>query len=33
MNRYTPLTNPDSTVSALVIDTQALLDLLYDAAA
>ncbi|OPA99141.1 hypothetical protein BFW88_00340 [Pseudomonas fluorescens] len=33
MNRYTPLTGHDSTIPALVIDTQAPLDVLYDAAA
>ena len=33
MNRYMPLTGHDSTIPALVIDTQAPLDVLYDAAA
>ena len=33
MNRYTPLTGHDSTIPALVIDTQAPLDVLYEAAA
>ncbi len=33
MTRYMPLTGHDSTIPALVIDTQAPLDVLYDAAA
>lgn len=33
MNRYMPLTGHDSTIPALVIDSQAPLDVLYDAAA
>ncbi|QOY70505.1 MULTISPECIES: hypothetical protein [Pseudomonas] len=33
MTRYIPLTGHDSTIPALVIDTQAPLDVLYDAAA
>lgn len=33
MNRYMPLTGHDSTIPALVIDTQAPVDVLYDAAA
>ena len=33
MNRYMPLTGHDSLIPALVIDTQAPLDVLYDAAA
>lgn len=32
MNRYMPLTGHDSTVPALLIDTQAPLDVLHDAA-
>ena len=33
MNRYIPLTGHDSTIPALVIDTQAPLDVLHEAAA
>lgn len=33
MNRYMPLTGHDSTIPALVIDTQAPLDVLHEAAA
>jgi hypothetical protein len=33
MNRYMPLTGHDCTVPALLIDTQAPLDVLYEAAA
>ncbi len=33
MTRYMALTGHDSTIPALVIDTQAPLDVLYDAAA
>ncbi|WP_258197738.1 MULTISPECIES: hypothetical protein [Pseudomonas] len=33
MNRYMPLTGHDATIPALVIDTQAPLDVLYNAAA
>ena len=33
MNRYIPLTGHDSAIPALLIDTQAPLDVLYDAAA
>ena len=33
MNRYMPLTGHDCTVPALIIDTQAPLDVLHDAAA
>jgi len=32
MNRYIPLTGHDCTVPALIIDTQAPLDVLHDAA-
>jgi len=32
MNRYMPLTGHDCTVPALIIDTQAPLDVLHDAA-
>jgi len=33
MNRYMPLTGHDCTIPALIIDTQAPLDVLYEAAA
>ncbi|WP_460132373.1 hypothetical protein [Pseudomonas sp. S1_E04] len=33
MNRYIPLRGHDSTIPALMIDTQAPIDVLYDAAA
>ncbi|WP_262383259.1 hypothetical protein [Pseudomonas gessardii] len=33
MNRYMPLTGHDCTIPALLIDTQAPLDVLHDAAA
>ena len=33
MNRYMPLTGHDCTLPALIIDTQAPLDVLYEAAA
>ena len=33
MNRYMPLTGHDSNIPALLIDTQAPLDVLYEAAA
>ena len=33
MNRYMPLTGHDCTIPALLIDTQAPLDILHDAAA
>lgn len=32
-NRYMPITGPDSTIPTLLIDTQAPLDVLHDAAA